>query len=97
MPYELKFHEVLAFVGLKSEINNPEEITMEIGDLLFATVNLSRFFEINPEMALKKSTEKFIKRFNLIEERLNQDGTEFEDTSLEFMQNLWDEIKKNEQ
>ena len=76
--------------------NKPEEIMMEIGDLLFATVNLSRFFEINPEMALKKSTEKFIKRFNLIEQRLNQDGIEFEDTSLEFMQNLWDEIKKNE-
>lgn len=73
-----------------------QEIIMEIGDLLFAAVNLSRFFDIDPEMALKKSTNKFIKRFELMEQKIKFDGLEFKESSLDFMESLWNEIKKNE-
>lgn len=68
----------------------------ELGDMLFSITNVARFFEINPEIALKKTTDKFIKRFNFVESNLLKIGKNTKEASLEEMENLWIEAKKSE-
>ena len=69
---------------------------MEIGDLMFAVVNLSRFYNIDPESALKKSTNKFITRFNQIEKQISDSGSSIEKSDLETMDKIWNQIKESE-
>jgi MazG family protein len=70
-----------------------EEVEDELGDLLFSIVNLARFWKISPEEALRGTTEKFIRRFNFIEERLKAQGKDIHKSSLQEMDKLWDEAK----
>jgi tetrapyrrole methylase family protein/MazG family protein len=65
----------------------------EIGDLLFSVVNVSRFLKIQPELALRVTTEKFIKRFRYIEETALQSGKKLDKMSLQEMDKLWNEAK----
>lgn len=65
----------------------------EIGDLLFAVVNVARLLKIDPEGALRKTVEKFITRFRYIEERAAANGVAIEDMTLEEMDALWEESK----
>lgn len=65
----------------------------EIGDLLFAVVNLARKLEVEPETALKKTNRKFRQRFRYIEERLKAQGKSLELASLNEMDSLWNEAK----
>ncbi len=73
-----------------------EEIVEEIGDLLFSLVNVSRLLEINPELALKKTNQKFIKRFKYIEEKLKKEGKEFSEVNMDYLDKMWNEAKKYE-
>ncbi|MCX7885458.1 MAG: nucleoside triphosphate pyrophosphohydrolase [Caloramator sp.] len=73
--------------------NNYENTMEEIGDLLFAVVNVSRFLEINPEFALTKTIEKFITRFEYIEKTATENGKNLEDMTLNEMDQLWNEAK----
>ncbi|MCS7053618.1 MAG: nucleoside triphosphate pyrophosphohydrolase [Ignavibacterium sp.] len=66
----------------------------EIGDVFFALVNYARFLNINPEEALRKTNEKFIKRFNYIERKLKESGKSIENSNLEEMDKYWNESKK---
>jgi len=66
----------------------------EIGDVFFALVNYARFLNINPENALRKTNEKFLRRFNYIEEKLKEDGKSIENSNLEEMDKYWNESKK---
>ncbi|HYF81923.1 MAG TPA: nucleoside triphosphate pyrophosphohydrolase [Clostridia bacterium] len=66
----------------------------EIGDLLFSVVNVSRFLKIQPELALRTTTEKFIKRFRYIEETALQSGKKLDRMSLQEMDKLWNEAKQ---
>jgi tetrapyrrole methylase family protein/MazG family protein len=66
----------------------------EFGDLLFATVNLSRFLQIDPEEALALANVKFTKRFTYIEQQLRLKGQSLKDTSLQEMEQLW-QMSKN--
>ena len=68
-----------------------EKIEDEIGDLLFAIVNLSRFLNINPEVALNRTINKFINRFEFMEKAIEGSGKSLEDMTLEEMDKLWDE------
>jgi len=68
----------------------------ELGDVMFALVNISRFVEVNPEEALKKTIGKFISRFNYIEEGLERGGVDIREASLEKMEGLWNEAKEAE-
>lgn len=70
-----------------------EEQLKELGDLLFAIINLSRFLGHDPEEALSLTNKKFIQRFNYIEESFNREGILFEDASLELMEKYWNEAK----
>lgn len=74
------------------EINHIEE---EIGDLLFQIVNLSRFFKLNAENALTKATEKFITRFEGIEELARLESLDLSDLSLTQMDDYWDRVKRH--
>jgi MazG family protein len=76
--------------------NDSQKILEEFGDLLFSWINLARFIKVNPEDALRYTTNKFIKRFKLIEQELAKHGKTPEDSTLEEMDLLWNEIKKNE-
>ena len=65
----------------------------EIGDLLFSVVNVARFLKVQPELALRATTEKFIKRFRYIEETALQSGKKLDKMSLQEMDKLWNEAK----
>ncbi len=71
-----------------------EEVEQEVGDLLFATVNIARFLEIDPETALRKSNRKFVERFQFMEAALRRAGKDFGNTTLDEMEELWQQAKK---
>jgi tetrapyrrole methylase family protein/MazG family protein len=75
---------------------DPKEMEGELGDLLFALVNIGRFIEVNPEEALRKTISRFMRRFRYIEESLAQNGKDFKDVSLQEMDQLWNEAKSLE-
>ena len=72
------------------------KIEEEMGDLLFATVNLSRHLHCQAEESLRKANQKFEQRFRKVEEKLTQRTPCIEDTSLMEMDVLWDKVKKEE-
>jgi len=77
-------------------LQNRSRIREELGDLLFVLVNLSRFLQIDPERALKKTVEKFMLRFHYIETSLQKKGKSFRQSNLVEMDRLWDESKKRD-
>jgi len=70
-----------------------EKIREEIGDLLFAIVNVARFFDIMPELALNETIEKFIRRFEYIENKAREKNQDLNNMTLEDMDRLWNEAK----
>lgn len=86
-----EYEEVLA--AMEESSGSIERIEEELGDLIFAIVNLSRFLDVNPEVALNRTINKFIKRFEFIEEKLGILGKSVEDSNLEEMDRLWNEAK----
>ena len=73
-----------------------EKIEEEFGDLLFAIANLSRHLKADPEAALRRANEKFIRRFRYIEKTMAADGRDLAGASLEEMEYLWREAKARE-
>ena len=73
--------------------NNDERMEAELGDLLFAIVNLGRFVSINPEDALRKTVTRFKNRFEYIEDILTAQGRQLKSASLDEMDRLWEEAK----
>ncbi len=67
----------------------------ELGDLLFAVVNVARFAGISPEAALLKTIQKFIRRFNYIEDKIMQENLKWEELDLQKMDTMWEEAKKS--
>lgn len=70
-----------------------EAIEDELGDVLFVIANLSRHYKVDPEIALNRTNQKFIRRFTHIEKRLDEQGKDIRETSLEEMDRYWDEAK----
>lgn len=75
---------------------NQERMEAELGDLLFAIVNLGRFLSLNPEQALGKTISRFTRRFAHIEDTLHSRGSQMKDVTLEEMETLWEEAKRIE-
>lgn len=73
-----------------------EDTIDELGDLLFSVVNVCRFLEIRPEMALNRTNEKFIKRFRHMEEKISKKGAKMENYSIEELDILWESAKKED-
>ena len=84
---------------LKEEISNhtKETIESELGDVLFSVINASRLYDIDPEAALEKTNRKFIKRFNYLEKETLKKGISLHDMSLDEMNVIWEEAKKEDQ
>ncbi|MGZ4814475.1 MAG: nucleoside triphosphate pyrophosphohydrolase [Terriglobales bacterium] len=78
----------------------PEELRSrmedEVGDLLFVMVNIARYLSLDPESALRKSNRKFRQRFQWVEERLREQGKKPAESSLEEMETLWQQSKREE-
>jgi MazG family protein len=73
------------------------QVREELGDLLFAITNIARHLRVEPEAALKLTNRKFRRRFRYIETRLQERGQNFEVTTLEEMESLWQEAKSDEE
>ncbi len=80
-------------VGELAQAENAMDIEAEMGDVFFALVNVARLKGIDPEAALQKSNDKFLRRFNYIEEKINAQAQNFENYSLEQLDKIWDEAK----
>ncbi len=89
-----KIDEEAAELKIAIEGGNQEEIFEEFGDLLFSAVNVSRFLNINSEEALSRATDKFISRFEKVENLALARGIDMKTTSIEELDKLWDEAKK---
>lgn len=71
-----------------------QEIAAEFGDVLFSLVNLARFVKVNPEDALRLSINRFVERFKFIEQQAGSSGRTVNDLSIDEMNRLWEEAKK---
>ena len=91
-----KVEEEFAELRQAQSDQSTEAIEDEFGDLLFSVVNTARFLQINPEDALRRSVNKFERRFRAIESELNKSDRSMRDTALSELDELWDEIKRRE-
>ncbi len=84
------------FGELEAEIRagNEAEMEKEFGDLFFSMVNAARLYGIDPEAALERTNQKFIKRFNYLEENTMQKGKSLHDMTLSEMDVIWEKAKK---
>ena len=92
----MKVEEELGELKAASAANNRAAIEEELGDLLFAVANLARFVSLCPEDALRKTVDKFQRRFQYIERELPKRGKKLGEASLEEMDALWEEVKRGE-
>ena len=84
---------------LQQEVARGDAAAMEkeFGDLLFSLVNYARFIGVNPEDALERTNRKFLHRFNYIEEQARKNGNALHQLSLEQMDALWNQAKREEE
>jgi XTP/dITP diphosphohydrolase len=65
----------------------------EFGDLFFSLINAARLYKINPDNALERTNQKFIRRFNYLEENTIKEGQSLKEMSLDEMDKIWNEAK----
>ncbi len=92
----MKVEEELGELKEASASGDRAAVEEELGDLLFAVANLARFVSLCPEDALRKTVDKFQRRFQYIERELPKRGKKLGEASLEEMDELWEEVKKTE-
>ena len=90
-----KVEEELGEVKSAIEGEDRRSIEDEIGDLLFAVVNLARKTKLDAETALQSATEKFVRRFNLVEDELKTRGKKLGDVDLAELDAIWNAVKKD--
>lgn len=90
-----KIDEEVGEVKASIQANEPDETELELGDLLFAVVNLCRFMNVQAEEALRKANRKFTARFKWMEAAIQRSGKSFEDYSLAELDAIWEAAKKN--
>jgi len=90
-----KLHEEIIELQEAVTSGNPEQISEELGDALFMLVNLGRLTKTNSEDALQSTTNKFIRRFSLLEQKAKAAGHTVAELSLAEQLLLWDEVKKD--
>ncbi|PLX41224.1 MAG: nucleoside triphosphate pyrophosphohydrolase [Deltaproteobacteria bacterium] len=90
-----KLDEELAELREAMALRDQSNMEEELGDVLFAVVNIARHLKIDAESALHRTTEKFTSRFNYIEETLKARGIDPAAASLEEMERLWQEAKRD--
>ncbi|MEE2876759.1 MAG: nucleoside triphosphate pyrophosphohydrolase [Candidatus Neomarinimicrobiota bacterium] len=90
-----KVHEEIEELKAAESGGKKDRIEEEVGDLLFALVNLCRFFEISSEDALRKANKKFTDRFQSLEKELKRQGKKLENMNLAEMDEIWDRQKES--
>lgn len=88
-----KLHEELDEFDAAVSTGSQEEMTAELGDTLFSLINVARHHGIDADVALRKTNAKFRQRFGHVEQSVTDAGDKLEDTSLERMEELWQEAK----
>ena len=91
-----KVQEELEELKVELAKGDKENSTQELGDFLFSVINAARLYKLNPDNALEKTNQKFIRRFNYVEDHSLKQGKNLKDMSLEEMDKLWDEAKLQE-
>lgn len=91
-----KVEEEMKEVRNAIQKGNCEELSEELGDLLFSVVNVTRFANVDAEEALTAATDKFLSRFAGVEKKAAEKGLDMKNTSLEVLDGLWDEVKKEQ-
>lgn len=83
---------------LKAELakGDKENSTRDLGDFLFSVINAARLYKLNPDNALEMTNQKFIRRFNYVEDHSMKQGKSLKDMTLEEMDKLWNEAKRQE-
>ena len=94
-PVLAKLKEEIAELEEAIAQGEAKEIEHELGDVLFASVNLARHVQVEPEIALRGCNARFEARFRFIEKQLRNEETEFKDKSLEELDHLWDLAKQS--
>ena len=92
-----KVREELDELEAQLKNGNSETSTQELGDFLFSVINAARLYHLNPDNALEKTNQKFIRRFNYVEAHSIKQGKSLADMSLSEMDALWNEAKDKEQ
>jgi uncharacterized protein YabN with tetrapyrrole methylase and pyrophosphatase domain len=92
----VKVREELDELETELRKDDREASTRELGDFLFSVINAARLYHLNPDNALESSNQKFIRRFGYVEEETLKKGKSLKDMSLEEMDELWNEAKRNE-
>ena len=91
-----KVHEELEELKAELAKGDKENSTRELGDFLFSVINAARLYKLNPDNALEMTNQKFIRRFNYVEDHSLKQGKSLKDMTLEEMDKLWDEAKRQE-
>ena len=91
-----KVQEELEELKVELAKDDKENSTQELGDFLFSVINAARLYKLNPDNALEKTNQKFIRRFNYVEDHSIKQGKNLKDMTLEEMDELWDEAKRQE-
>jgi XTP/dITP diphosphohydrolase len=88
--------EINELQNIAESSTNVEELENEFGDVLFSIINAARLYNVDPEKALEKTNQKFIRRFNYLEEQTIMKGKSLHDMTLDEMNKIWEEAKKLE-
>jgi MazG family protein len=88
-----KLQEELGEFQDEVRAQNQEKMEAEFGDVLFSMINYARFLNIDPENALERTNKKFINRFQFLEKKIQENGKDFKNLSLEEMDVFWNEAK----
>lgn len=91
-----KVKEELMEVDAELEAKDKDKLTDEMGDMFFALINACRLYGIDPEGALERTNKKFIRRFEHLEHRAEEQGKSLHDMTLEEMDGYWNEAKEIE-
>ena len=91
-----KVIEEIEEMHVSEKTESRDELENEIGDVFFALVNYARFLGVNPENALRRTNEKFIRRFNYVEQKVAASGRKINESNLSEMDEYWNESKKLE-
>lgn len=92
-----KVREELDELEAELRKEDKESSTKELGDFLFSVINAARLYKLNPDNALEMTNQKFIRRFGYVEQQSIKKGKPLTEMTLEEMDKLWDEAKKQEQ
>ena len=92
-----KVKEEMAEFEAEVENMNKDRAEAEFGDVMFSLINAARLYKINPDNALERTNQKFIKRFNYVEQHSIRQGRNLADMTIQEMDELWNEAKGSEE